>query len=468
MIAWVLFTASGGVASAKKSSIKPISSDPFSNPVEGQHHTQVEPDIFSYGGTIVAAVQQGRIYSGGSADPGWATNTGGKTWQHGSLPGLTINSSPKGPYQEASDPSVAYDAKHGTWLISTLAMQNESGVGVAVNQSSDGIHWNNSIAAVSSNDFVDKDWVTCDNTSTSPYYGNCYIEYDDVSQGDEPYMIVSKDGGNTWSAPQAPSGGACCLGGEPLVQPNGTVIVPLYGGSGIASFRSTNGGASWSSETNVASIQATGDPGSIRNPDLPTAGIDNTGKVYVAWQDCRFESGCSTNDIVMTTSTDGLSWSSPVRIPTGNIGGGVDYLLPGIGVDVTTGGSSAKLALVYYYFPNANGCGNNCQLDVGYVSSTNGGSSWSSATQLFGPMNTTWLANTSQGYMVGDYFQTTISNGSAYPAFVGAKKPSKSLYKEALYSAQLGVSGGDVGVSAHEPILGSATRHVDPHHITAN
>ncbi|HLJ69476.1 MAG TPA: sialidase family protein [Chloroflexota bacterium] len=465
--AWLGFTAIGGTASAG-SSITQISSDPFSAPTVGQHHTQVEPDIYAYGGTVVADVQQGRIDVGGSTDPGWATFNG-SSWQHGSFPGLTVNSSPPGPYDEASDPSIVYDAKHKVWLASTLAMKSEQGVGVAVNQSTDGITWKNAVTAFQSSDFEDKDWITCDNGAKSPFYGNCYIEFDDVSQGDQPYMMVSHDGGTTWSSPV--SAGSCCLGGEPLVQPKGTVIVPLLGPGGVSAFSSKDGGKTWGPEVTVANINANADPGSIRNPDLPSATIDKSGKVYVFWQDCRFESGCGgslTNDIVMSTSTNGTKWSSPVRVPTASIGSGTDFLLPGAGADPSTSGKKAKIALDYYYFPNANSCGSNCQLDVGFVSSTNGGKSWSSPTQLAGPMQTTWLANTNQGYMVGDYFQTAVSNGTAYPALVVANPPNGSVYDEALYSAAIGVVGGSVTAGANERVQGLAPRHGDPHSQIAN
>jgi len=466
LIASFVFAAAGGSASAK-SLITQISSDPFSGNVDGdQHHTQVEPDIFSYNGTIVAGVQQGRRQvGGGSTDPGWATFNG-KTWQHGSFPGLTKNSSPPGTYDRASDPSIAYDAKHGVWLASTLAIIGSTGRAVTINSSTDGITWQNATTAQLSNgDFYDKDWIVCDNTSSSPHYGNCYIEWDDASQGDQPYMSYSSDGGKTWSSPAL--AGSCCLGGQPVVQPNGTVIVPLESGSGIGAFRSTDGGKTWGSEVNVANVNYGFDPGNIRSGPLPSAQIDNTGKVYVVWGDCSFENGCSTNDIVMSTSTDGVNWSSVQRIPIDPVGSGVDHLLPGIGVDPATGGSSAHLALVYYYFPTTNCSVSTCRLDVGYVSSTNGGTSWSKATQVAKNMHMTWLANTDQGYMVGDYMAATVSGGTAYPAFVVAKGPKRGVFNEALYTAPLPVTGGSETAPRNEPRVGSAPHRIDPRNTTA-
>ena|SRR5436190_2150721 len=51
-----------------------ISSDPFTN-ANSQHRTQVEPDTFQFGSTIVAAFQTGRIFGGASADIGFATSS---------------------------------------------------------------------------------------------------------------------------------------------------------------------------------------------------------------------------------------------------------------------------------------------------------------------------------------------------------------------------------------------------------
>src|SRR5690349_13117294 len=86
-----------------------ISSDPYTNPTSN-HKTQVEPDTFAFGNTIVSTFQSGRFFDGGASNIGWATSTnGGQTWTHGFLPSSTVFASPAGVYPRASDPSVAYD-----------------------------------------------------------------------------------------------------------------------------------------------------------------------------------------------------------------------------------------------------------------------------------------------------------------------------------------------------------------------
>src|SRR5207237_1269695 len=147
-----------------------------------------------------------------------------------------------------------------------------------------------------------------------------------------------------------------------------------------------DGGASWASAVKVATVSQRADPGGIRSGALPSAAIDMNGKIYVTWEDCRFRSGCTANDIVMSTSTDGQTWKGPGRIPIDAVSSTVDHFIPGIAADPHTAGSSAHLALTYYYYPQASCTASTCQLDVGFISSRNGGASWSGATQLAGPM----------------------------------------------------------------------------------
>src|SRR5436305_427529 len=97
-----------------------ISSDPYTNS-DSQHLSEVEPDTYSYGSTIVAVFQAGRFRDGGTSNIGWATSTDeGHSWEHGFLPGTT--QAVHGPYTRISDPSVSYDADHRTWIISSLAI----------------------------------------------------------------------------------------------------------------------------------------------------------------------------------------------------------------------------------------------------------------------------------------------------------------------------------------------------------
>ena len=70
------------------------------------------------------------------------------------------------------------------------------------------------------------------------------------------------------------------------------------------------------------------------------------------------------------------------------------------------------LGLTYYFYPNRSCTAATCQLAVGFISSTNGGASWSTADPAGRADDPVWVANTSQGRMVGDYISTSVRTGA--------------------------------------------------------
>jgi hypothetical protein len=451
-----------------------IATDPFTN-TTSQHKTIVEPDTYSHGSTIVAAAQFGRFFDGGASDIGFATSTNNAAaWTSGTLPGITKHTAVAGPYDRVSDPAVAYDAMHNVWMVSSLALvdtaSGPSGRAVLTSRSiNGGLTWQNPVntAVATRRQDLDKNWIVCDNTPTSPFYGSCYTQFDDFGSFNALKMYFSRDGGLTWTASKVPRVGV--IGGQPLVLPNGNVVVPIDNASetALGYTISTNGGVRFGQAFTITSISAADDPGNIRSGPLPSAEISGDGKIYVVWEDCRFRAGCpaagTPNDLVYVTSSNGTTWSAVQRIPIDPVTSTVDHFIPGVGVDRNTSGANIHVGLTYYYYPNTNCTLATCQLSVGYISSANGGSSWSAPTQLAGPMTMSWIPDTSQGRMVGDYISTSFgSDGLAHPAFPVAKAPTAGgsdcatatpNCDQALYTTASGLAAASGTVVANEPVL---------------
>jgi hypothetical protein len=413
-----------------------LSQDNFIN-AQSQHMTEVEPGAAAWGSTIVTAFQVARIFGGGGADIGFATSKdGGQTWANGYLPGLTIFQG--GTYQAASDAAVAYDAKHKVWLISTLPIGNFQNY-VASSRSADGITWANPVL-VTSLGSPDKNWITCDNWQSSPFFGNCYTEWDDTNQGDMMMMSTSSDGGLTWGPAMRTARPDFGIGGNPLVLPNGNVVVSYAAFDGtMKAFTSNNGGQSWNAAVTIANAPSHNEAGNLRSAGLPSAAIDGGGTIYMSWPDCSFRTGCASNDIVYTTSSDGVHWSSVKRVPIDPVTSTVDHFIHGLGIDPATSGATAHLGLTYYYYPVSN-CGNSCILLVGYIESKDAGQTWSSVQTVGGPMQLSWLPNTFSGRMAADYVATAFVLGRGYPIYSNAYPPQNGIFQQAIYTVRRVVS----------------------------
>jgi hypothetical protein len=422
-----------------------ISSDPFTNNTS-MHATEVEPDTFAHHGTVVATFQVGRFFNGGASDIGAVrSGDGGTTWDAPTfLPGQTFSAGPFGdptsPYERVSDPSVAFDAAHNVWMISSIPLTPTTSVPTVFfsRSTDDGRTWGSPISMpppASNSVDLDKNWTVCDNTASSPFYGHCYTELDNFGDGDRELMSTSIDGGLTWSAPIQTAGHDKGLGGQPVVRPNGTVVVPYESLSGkIEAFRSTDGGASWTKSSTVSGIRFHGVAGDLRTSPLPTAEISADGTTYVAWEDCRFRKKCGSNDIVFSHSADGVNWSAAARVPIDGVTSGADHFIPGLAVDPATSGSGTHLALAYYYYPDAT-CTGGCRLQAGYISSPDGGAHWGAPVELTnGPMSLDDIALTSQGPMTGDYISSSISGGTATTVIAVGAPHSGNVFDEAMFA----------------------------------
>jgi hypothetical protein len=393
--------------------------------VDSQHESQVEPDSYTFGATTVAVFQNGRNRTGGAASIAFSTSKdGGRTWRQGILPGLTLTSTPPGAATRASDPTVAYDSLHGVWLANTLAIASDS-TRLTIHRSRDGLVWTGPIDAARAPAFdiaYDKNWLACDNTAASPFYGRCYLAYTLVGeqQGDDSLAVQhSIDGGVTWSA--AATARVPVTGVIPVVQPNGALTLVFWSqrASSMVAVRSTDGGLTLGEPVTIAPIQAK--PASpFRAPPVPAADVDGAGRVIAVWQDCRFRPDCQANDVVFSRSSDGVTWSPPARATRNR-----NAVMPTIGAEPGTG----RLAIAYYTLrPDG--------VDAELVTSRDG-SSWSSPQRLTPRrMPLTWMPETTLGRMLADYIGVSWSRGRPLVIYALASPPRKRKLRQAIYAGR--------------------------------
>ncbi len=405
-----------------------------------QHATQVEPDSFAVGSTIVTAFQNGRYQEGGAAAIAWATSrNAGKTWRAGTLAQTR--------YSLVSDPAVAYDADHGTWLIAALGAA-PAGVELWVSRSSDGIAWSAPVVtAANPAEIYDKEWVACDNGAHSQFRGRCYLAYVDFAT-EMLGVQRSLDGGRTWSSPVRLTPGAgrvAFTGPMPVLRPDGTLVIPyiVFGGrqDQVSEVVSQDGGETFAAPLTISSLEFEDDT-DLRSEAMPSVDVDAAGTLYLVWSDARFREDSGVNDVVFSMSADGVKWTPPVRIPlpVSAAGVGMNYVLPAVAVAPGSSGRKAKLAVAVYSERLRNGCavflpGCTKQVDAWLVRSNNGGKTWSAPKLLSAePMPLTWLADTTRGAMLGDYISASWAGGKPWAVLPLATR-SEVGFSEAIFAA---------------------------------
>ena len=144
---------------------------------------------------------------------------GGASWIDGQIPLRSGNG--------AGDPAPAFDRRNGVVLMAQL--ENTGGQGgafvaqgdVSVSRSTNGgVTWSEpvtvfkgqgtGIGPANNAKFYDKEWLTCDNSTTSRFFGRCYVTttlFQNGLQGSfvssDIFISWSDDGGRTWTNPRS-------------------------------------------------------------------------------------------------------------------------------------------------------------------------------------------------------------------------------------------------------------------------
>jgi hypothetical protein len=415
-----------------------------------QHETEVEPSIAAGPrGILVTVYQVGRAAIHGAARIGWATSRdGGRHWRHGYLTAITRPGATPPTALDTTDAVATYDSAHKVWIAASIADFANGSRTLQVHRSKDGYHWSAPIEVAKG--LVDKDWLTCDKGARSSLRGRCYISFSREDQ-DRLGVRFSVDGGSTWSAETAiePTLGHP-TGSFLVVRPNGRLVLLFREGGfnvpgeystkdvppwTLTATSSVNGGQTFGNRTRVALAKPYFPPHTRAVPSaITSAAVDARGRLYAVWQSCRFRKACVGNDLVLSTSANGSSWSSPRRL---RLGAG-DHVVPGLAVAAAKPGRAVRLGLAYYVISNDACRLANCRLTPYFTSSTNGGRAWTRPLRLWASIAYRWLAQAPPGQaFIGDYSSTTYVGKVAWSAIGVATKPTKGRRHHSIAVARI-------------------------------
>ena len=208
--------------------------------------------------------------------------------------------------------------------------------------------------------------------------------------------------------------------------------------------RSVDGGLTFEAARPIAEL-FTEDVTGIRSPPFVSADVDSGGTIYATWSDCRFSAQCTANSIVLSTSRDGVTWTSPRRVPFGRTETGLDRFVPALAVDPATSGARARVAIAAYSAVQAQGCVPCEAVDAFLVTSVDGGRTWQQPQRINAEsMSPTWIAETNLGRMLADYISVSFIGGRPVPVLSLAAEPAGGRFRQAIFATTRVASPGVV------------------------
>ena len=383
------------------------------------------------------------------------TNNAGRTWQVGG----------KAPLQGARDlcidPAIAVDHQgnfYFSYIDARVPGSFVTELDVLVAKSTDGGRTFPSFSVAVDNisgkvhsPNPDKDFIGVDTNIGSPFRGTVYLAFTDQSdqRGQQIAVVISRDGGTTWSAPQiigavhGNQDGHLRTGALPVVGPDGSVYtfwaeyMLRTGPISIRYSKSPDGGQTWNEPVSVVdnvpgpglAVIKNADPGFGIEPEvglllftLPSAAVAPNGTLYVAWSD--FSEGscvdtgsdlpaCTNSDVKLSVSGNGgLSWSSPIKVSDDT--NATDQFFPWIASH-----PDGRMSLVWL---DRRLDPNNVNYDVFYTSTFDGASLQpnirvSSATSLLGTQS-----------FIGDYIGLAGTATGVFPVWCDSRFGNPDIF----------------------------------------
>lgn len=322
------------------------------------------------------------------------------------------------------DPGTIID-KNGTFILTHLGNIQ---TGMFSNYSNNnGTTWSNTVTI--QQDDVDKGSPGTDDASASPFYGRTYLAWTYFVPPIRIVLSYTTNSGSNWSGVINVNnglGGNRSYGPAICVNPTGTAFVTWASAVPTSPFtedyigvaKSTNGGVSWNAVENAIDINGIRttqlEPWTIRANSFPVIDIDKTGGsrngwVYIATTSKNLAPAGTDPDIILFTSTnDGNSWSSGVRVNQDAINNGRNQFFPSIRVDENGG-----INIIYY--DNRNSVDS---VDVYLSRSTNGGITFTDFRITSNRFKPVPVSGAIGGGNMGDNLGLTSGNGKLYPVWM--------------------------------------------------
>ncbi|HEV8701533.1 MAG TPA: DUF4215 domain-containing protein [Candidatus Polarisedimenticolia bacterium] len=386
--------------------------------------TQSETSIAVFGSTVVVGFNQ--INGNRGSGAAWSTDGGLTFTDGGGLP--TGGPLPK---ELLGDPSVTV-CGNGTFYYASIYFPNASDAAIAVNVgtvSGTTLTWSNpQIASISTNDFLDKEWLTCDRATNTLYM--VYTRFVNGNLGMagplQVEIIKSADGGTTWSAPLVleSSSTESVQIAYVAIGPDGEVYVLWERGvdditaaeTRLEFRRSLDFAASFDPRVVVRSMAPSFFPANVGynredTLEIGTIAVDTStgpgrGNLYVIWVEREIPEA-PERDVFLARSIDrGATWSAPVRV--NDDGAGHDQVMPWVSVN-----SGGGVETTWYDYRNWTAMSTT---DVYAARSTDGGGSFEPNVRVT-TVPSSWFVPATFTPNFGDYAQCASEGTGFYPAW---------------------------------------------------
>ncbi|HOW25945.1 MAG TPA: T9SS type A sorting domain-containing protein [Bacteroidales bacterium] len=343
----------------------------------------------------------------------------------------------------SGDPSVAIGTNG--WFYNGFI---NSGSGQSCSYSSDqGQTWISVTIAPKPSGFsslLDKNHLTIDNSTSSPYEGNLYSGWTSFggSSDNEIEVARSTDGGLSWQQKimisEAINAGSHNQGVNLQTGPAGEVyaVWAIYdnwpGDENALGFAaSLDGGATFQPAQriiqNIKGIRNTTAGKNHRVNSFPSMAVDisnssYSGNIYVVWPNVGVPGTNQGPDIYvyMIRSTDGgTTWSTPIKVNQDPMSTGKKHYFPWIACDPVTG----TLSVIFYDDRNVS----SNQVETWVANSMDGGQTWDDFRVSDVAFSPTPIPGTASGYF-GDYLGISARGGVVVPCWTDNRTGAAMTY----------------------------------------